>query len=212
MERRLVLVGLATIAASPALAQTSPAPPTDAPAAAAPVAPAVEPAPAPAMKMAPPLAMSDAATAHMKQTMAVGSLSLATSRIAAPKVKLAALKQFVGFEIAEQETIASILKALMMPGAPPSGLVPVPTDAELMGNLDAKGNATVEKLRDTKPGVEFERDYVKAQIEGHKQLLEIQEAYLKSADNLDETNVAKLAKGMVSEHLVLLGDLSKQIG
>ena len=31
-----------------------------------------------------------------------------------------------------------------------------------------------------KAGPEFERDYVKAQVEGHKELLAIQEAYLKA--------------------------------
>lgn len=200
MDRRLVLTGFAALAVSPALAQTTP-PATDAPV-----------APAPAMKMAVPMTMSDASTAHTKGTMMVGSLSLLTSRIAAPKVKFALLKQFVGFEIAEQETIASILKARMMPGAPPSGDVNPPTDAELMGNLDAKGKAAVEKLREMKPGVPFEREYVKAQIEGHKMLLDLQEAYLKTPDDLDETNVAKLAKGQIKEHLTLLSDIEMHIG
>lgn len=201
MDRRLVLTGFVALAASPALAQSSPPATPDAPAAAT-----------PAMKMAASMAMSDASTAHVKGTMMVGSLSLLTSRIAAPKVKLAMLKQFVEFETAEQETIASILKAMMMPGAPPSGMVNPPTDAELMANLDAKGKATVEKLREMKPGMPFERDYVKAQIEGHKMLLDLQETYLKTADNLDETNVAKLAKGQIKEHLTLLSDIETHIG
>lgn len=203
MERRLVLAGMAAFAASPALAQSTTAPATDAPATLA---------PAPAMKMAAPMNVSDAAATHMKRTMAVGSLSLATSRVAAPKVKLTMLKQFVEFETLEQETIASILKAMMMPGAPPSGQVPVPTDAELMGNLDPEGKAMVEKMREMKAGEAFERDYVKAQIAAHKELLAIQEAYLKAPDNLDETNVAKLAKGQITEHLVLLSDIMKQLG
>ncbi|WP_165491199.1 DUF4142 domain-containing protein [Lichenihabitans psoromatis] len=208
MERRLVLVGIAALAAGPALAQSNPAPATDTPAA-APTAPL---APAPAMKMAPPISLSDAATTHLKRTMAVGSLSLLACRIAAPKVRQAMLKQFVAFETAEQETIASILKAMMMPGAPPSGDVATPTDAELMGAIDAKGKAAIEKLRDMRAGVEFERAYVKAQVEGHRELLEIQETYLKVADNLDATNMAKLAKGQITEHLVLLSDIGKQIG
>ena len=212
MERRLVLVGLAALAATPALAQNNPAPATDAPAApAAGKTAAPEPAPAPAMKLGTPTSMSDARTAHIKRTLAVGSLSLATSRVAAPKVKHAMLKQFAGFEIAEQETIANIIKGMMMPGATPMGQVPVPTDAEVMGNLDEKGKAAVEKLRALKAGPEFEREYVKAQIDGHKQLLEIQEAYLKAPDDLDETNVAKLAKGMILEHLSLLEDIEKQL-
>lgn len=212
MERRLLLTGVLALAATPVLAQASPPPPTDAPAAPAPVVPNAAPAPAPAMTMAAPVTLSDASAAHVKNTMAVGSLSLAVSRIAAGKVTQPLLKQFTAFEIAEQETIADILKAMTMPGSPPRGKVKPPTDAELMGNLDADGKAAVEKMAAMKPGKAFERDYIKAQIEGHRTLLAIQEAYLKTPDSLDETNVAKLAKGMITEHLVLLSDLEKQIG
>ena len=212
MERRHVLVGLAALASTPALAQSNPPPPTDAPAPPAPKAKPSEPAPAPAMKIAAPLATSDSSATHMQQTLAVGALSLMMSRVAASKVKLGALKQFVGFEITEQETVASVLKAMSMPGTPPSGLVPPPSDTEVMANLDQKGKAMMDKLRALQPGTEFERSYVKAQIDTHKQLLEIQEAYLKSPDNPDETNVAKLAKGMIAEHLILLGDIQKQTG
>ena len=201
MERRLVLTGALALVAVPAFAQSNPPTATDAPAAAA-----------PAMKMAAPATMSDASAKHLKGTMEVGSLSLATSRIAADKVKHAGLKQFTAFEIAEQETIASILKAMMMPGAPPSGLVKPPTDAELMGNLDNEGKAVVMKMHDMKAGAAFERDYVKAQIEGHRKLLALQEAYLAAPTDLNETNVAKLAKGMITEHLALLAALEKEAG
>jgi putative membrane protein len=190
MERRLILAGLAAVAASLALAQST----TD------------------SMTKSSSPSLSEAAKTPAKRTMAVGSLSLATSRIAAPKAKAVALKQFVGFEIAEQETVASILNAMMMPDTKPSGEVPKPTEVDLMRNLDAKGRATVEKLNDMKPGTELERAYVKGQIDGHRELLEIQEAYLREPDNLDATNVTKLAKGMIKEHLALLADIEKQIG
>jgi putative membrane protein len=188
IERRLVLLGAATMAASTiaaaARAQTSPA------ATAAPSSP----------------------DDYMKRTMSVGSLSLAISRIASPRVKSPMLKQFVGFEIAEQETIGDILKAMMSPNAKPSGTITPPSDADVMSALDATQKSMVQKLNEMKGGVDFDRSYVKAEVEGHHQLLGIQEAYLKIADSLDKTNVAKLAKGMIIEHLTLLGDLEKQIG
>ena len=214
MIRRNVLVGLATLAATPAFAQSSPAPATDAPAAPTPGVVPAEPAPAPAMKMAAPAGGSVPAgvTEHMTRTMTVGSLSLATSRIALDKAKSPMVKQFAEFETAEQETIADILKSRMMPDLKPSGEVRAPTDAELTGKLDAKGRSIVEKMHAMKGGTEFDRDYVKAQIEGHKELLGIQEAYLKMADDADETNIAKLARGMIKEHLVLLGELQKKMG
>ena len=211
MERRILLVGLASLAAAPALAQSNPAPATDAPAAPAPSAAPAEPAPA--MKVAPPtVGVSGAVTDHMTRTMAVGSLSLAASRLALSKAKNALVKQFAGFETAEQDTIADILKAKMMPDAKPMGEVKGPTDAEIASKLDQKGKDMLEKMRAMKAGPEFDRAYLKAQLEGHKELLTIQEDYLKVADDLDETNVAKLARGMIKEHLALLADLEKKAG
>lgn len=215
MKRRNVLVGLATFAAGPALAQSSPAPATDAPA--APVVPKpapAEPGPAPAMKMAAPSGgdISEASTQWMKRTAAAGSTSLAVSRLALTKVKTAAVKQFVEFEIAEQETVADLLKSRMMPDLKPSGAVKPPTDAELTMTMDPAGKDLLLKLRTMKGGLDFDRDYVKAQTEGHRVLLGIQEDYLKVADDAEDTAIAKLARGMIKEHLALLADLGKKIG
>ena len=63
--------------------------------------------------------------------------------------------------------------------------------------------------REGKAGSEFDRDYIRYEIEGHRKLLDIQEVYLKSPDNLDQANVAKLARGMIKEHLVLLTEGDK---
>jgi putative membrane protein len=145
---------------------------------------------------------------HIKDTTAVGSLSLMLSRIALPKVNYARLKQFVEFEIAEQETVANILKAIQTDAAP-KGSIQAPTDAELMQNLDDAGKAAVQKLRDTRAGAAFDRDYMREEVEGYRKLLEIQEAYLKEPDDLEQTNVAKLARGMIKEHLTLLVDMEK---
>jgi putative membrane protein len=69
--------------------------------------------------------------------------------------------------------------------------------------------ASVEMLRALKARSEFDRDYIRYKIERHRKRLEIQEVYLKSPDNLDETNVAKLARGMLKEHLALLTEIDK---
>ena len=137
-----------------------------------------------------------------------GSLSLLLSRVAKSKVTHPMLKQFVDFEIAEQETVADALKAIQT-NAAPSGSIPSPSDTDLLKNLDDAGKASVEKLRALKAGSEFDRDYIRYEVEGHRKLLDIQEVYLKAPDNLDQTNVAKLAQGMIKEHLTLLADLDK---
>jgi putative membrane protein len=194
MNRRLLLASIATAVASRVAAQTS--------------APQQPPAqtiarPSPALS-----GMSDARRKHINDTMAVGSLSLALSRIALPKANNALLKQFIEFEIAEQETVADILKTLQTNSAP-TGSIQAPTDAELMQNLDETGKASVEKLRASRAGSEFDHAYIQYEVEGHRKLLDIQEVYLKVHDNLDQTNVAKLARGMIKEHLTLLTGVQK---
>ena len=184
MNRRFLLASIATLSAGRVVAQQlSP------------------PAPAPG-------AMTDAQQKHMKDTAAFGSLSLLLSRMAKSKVSHPLLKQFVDFEIAEQETVGGILEAIQT-NAAPSGSTPSPTDADLMQNLDDAGKASVEKLRALKAGSDFDRDYIRYEVEGHRKLLDIQEVYLKAPDNLDQANVAKLARGMINEHLGLLADLDK---
>ena len=130
------------------------------------------------------------------------------SRIALPKANNALLKQFIEFEIAEQETVADILKTLQTNGAP-TGSIQAPTDAELMQNLDDTGKASVERLRTSRVGSEFDHAYIQYEVEGHRKLLDIQEVYLKVHDNLDQTNIAKLARGMIKEHLTLLTGVQK---
>jgi putative membrane protein len=184
MNRRLLLAALASVPASRAVAQSM-SPPAPAPSAAA-----------------------DADQKYIRDTTAYGSLSLLLSRAAKPKVTHPLLKQFVGFEIAEQETMADVLKALKT-NAKPNGSIQAPTDAELMQNLDDAGKASVQKLHNEHPGSQFDRDYIRYMVEGHHKLLDIQETYLKGPDNLDQTNVAKLARGMIKEHLALLAGLDK---
>jgi putative membrane protein len=109
-----------------------------------------------------------------RDTTAYGSLSLLLSRMAKSKVTHPMLKQFVDFEIAEQETVGAILKAIQT-NAAPTGSTPSPSDADLMQNLDDAGKASVEKLRALRAGSELDRDYIRYEVEGHRKLLDIQE-------------------------------------
>jgi putative membrane protein len=187
MNRRLLLASIATLSATRAMAQSM-----------------HPPAPAPSTS-------TDAQQKHIMETMAIGSLSLLLSRIALPKVTQPMLKQFAQFEIAEQETVADVLKAIQT-NAKPKGTIQAPTDAELMQNLDAAGKGSVAKLRAQHPGAQFDRDYIRYEVEGHRKLLDVQEVYLKAPDNLEQTNFAKLARTMIKEHLALLADTQKVAG
>lgn len=156
--------------------------------------------------------LGPAETKLIQQTLPIGSLSLAISRVAEPKVRGDRLREFTRFEIAEQETVADVLKALQNPTAPVRGTVTPPSDSDVEANLDAQGRATLEKMRSARAGAEFDRDYVDAQNEGHQQLLRIQEDYLKTGRNLGVVNFSKLASGMIKEHLQLLSDLKSETG
>jgi predicted outer membrane protein len=99
--------------------------------------------------------------------------------------------QFANFEVAEQETMGEILKPPAT-GGPPTD----PMQAGLMKKLESSGD-------------NFDRDYVAAEIEGHNRLLQIQEAYISSGKDQAQLNVAKVARGMIKEHLALLDLIEK---
>lgn len=186
MKRRtLMLAGVATLATiSPVLAQTR------------------GPAPGAADQPGP------AETKHMQDTLRVGSLSLALSRIAVQKAGPPMLKQFAQFEVAEQETIAAVLKS--MQGANVTTGQGAAPNAEVADNFDDKGKQLLQKLQSAKAGADFDRDYLQAQKEGHQQLLKIQEDYIGAGKVREAVNVSKLARGQIKEHLVLLENLSSK--
>jgi putative membrane protein len=150
-----------------------------------------------------------AETKHMQDTMKAGSASLEMSRIAVQKARSPHVKQFAQFEVAEQETIAEILKT--MQGANVTTGQGAAPNAEAQANLDAKSKSTQQKLQSAKAGPEFDREYVMAQIDGHNDLLKIQETYISSGKVREEVNVAKLARGMIKEHLTLLNEIKTDL-
>jgi putative membrane protein len=183
MHRRSILLGAGAAAiAGSALAQSR------------------GPSPGPAPEL------GKAETDHMQETMKVGSLALATSRVAVQKAQNAQVKQFAQFEVAEQETIAEVLKS--MQGANVTTGQGAAPNAEAQANLDDKGKAILKKLQDAKAGAEFDKEYVKAQTEGHNELLKIQENYIKAGKIREQVNVAKLARGQVKEHIALLQSIN----
>jgi predicted outer membrane protein len=71
----------------------------------------------------------------------------------------------------------------------------------------------MERLSKAQPGAAYDKDYVALQIEGHQQLLKLQESHLQQASgNREMANLAKLARGQIKEHLALLQDMQKELG
>lgn len=143
-------------------------------------------------------AMGEAEMDHAKKTAMVGAVALMTSDVALTKARNVKAKEFAQFEHDEQTTVAEILKSMN-----PSMTVPSP---------DPKMAEMVTKLKGMQSGAAFDKAYVAGQIEGHEMLLKIQDDYLKAGKDVAYMGVAKLVRGMVKEHLVLLSDLRKAVG
>jgi putative membrane protein len=130
---------------------------------------------------------------HAAQTARVGALALKTSQIAMQKGMRPDVKEFAGFEVEEQTTIARIIQEMtgMAPPAP-----------------DQKAQATLAKLN-AASGAGFDQAYLAAQIDGHRELLTIQERYLASGRDPHQRHIAMLARGQIKEHIRLLTDMQR---
>jgi predicted outer membrane protein len=155
-------------------------------------------------------APGDAEHKHAGDTKKVGSLSLATSRVAVEKASDPMVKEFAKWEVAEQETVADILKSMEIDGKAEGALKP-PAEPELEAMLDAGDKASLDKLK-AASGKDFDQAYVTAQLDGHKMLLTIQEDYLKVGENREHLSVTKLARGQIKEHIDHLDMLKSKLG
>src|SRR4051812_12405270 len=215
MDRRIVLAGLAAAITAPALAQTSGSSSTRQPGAAAGSTAGASGA---SRMGGQPMAQADMQhMQHMQQTMQLGMVALETSRIAQQKAQNADLKQFATFEVQEQTTISEVLQSMMDPAATAA------TSAQAGGTTGAAGSATgmqmpaearqmVQKLQSAQAGAEFDREYLQGQMQGHRELLQVQERYLSSnPQNREHMNVAKMARTQIREHIALLEDMRQKI-
>jgi len=138
-------------------------------------------------------AMGEAERQHAMETLRNGGLALRTSQMALQKGRSDAVKEFAGFEVTEQTTIAQIIKESKNMTPPPPGAM----EQEVMARLEQAS------------GRSFDRAYIAAQIDGHRKLLQIQETYLQNGQDMPTRHVAMLARGQIMEHLTLLGKMRR---
>jgi putative membrane protein len=202
MHRRLVLTGMAAAAAAPALAQTQqPAP--------IPVTPQPAQNQPGAAGGARGGQMGQAEVQHLQQTLAAGTVALQTSEIALQKAQNPKVKEFAQFERDEQTTIAEVLRSMQEPAATASS---APAGAATAPQIPPDKANMMQSLQQAKAGAEFDRMYVQGQVQGHQELLQIQERYIQSnSRNREHVNVAKLARGHIKEHIARLQDLQKEL-
>ena len=206
MDRRIVLAGLAAAITAPALAQTSGSPSTRQPGTAA---GSIGGASGASRMGGQPMTQAD--MQHMQQTMQLGMVALETSRIAQQKAQNADLKRFATFEVQEQTTLSEVLHSMMEPTATSATGAASGTSAPAM-QMDAQSREMIQRLQNTQAGEAFDRQYLQGQMEGHSGLLQVQTQYLQSnPQNREHVNVAKMARGMITEHIALLEEIQTKM-
>ena len=125
---------------------------------------------------------------YMSETLEIGGVALAASRIANERARDRWVKKFAAYEIEEQEGVAAILRSL---------------GAQIPESTRVERQEAVQELRDHH-GERFEEAYLRGQEEGHQRLLRVQEEYINGGRNEEVETIAKLVRGRIQEHLDLI--------
>jgi putative membrane protein len=205
MDRRALLGGLAAaLVVAPALAQTG---------GSAPATPSGSSGTVPMNRTGGQMSQAD--MQHMQQTMQLGMVALESSRIAMNKVRNDNLKRFANFEVQEQTTLSEVLQSMMEPAATAStgsaGNQASPSNMNVPPmQMDASARDMMQKMQNQQAGAEFDKMYLQAQLQGHRDLLQVQERYLQSnPQNREHMNVAKMARGHIREHIAMLEEMQQ---
>jgi putative membrane protein len=154
--------------------------------------------------------MSQADMQHMQQTMQLGMVALESSRIAMNKLRNDDLKQFANFEVQEQTTLSEVLRSMMDPSATAATGSASSQSGQSAMQMDASTRDMMQKMQNQQAGAEFDKMYLEAQLQGHRDLLQVQERYLQSnPQNREHMNVAKMARGHIREHIAMLEGMQK---
>lgn len=136
---------------------------------------------------------------HVAATLSAGAASLDMSKLALEKAQNPAVKRFAEAEIAEQETLATVLASL---SEGRNSVAP-----QIQPKIDQR--LELDRLRQLGGG--FDQAYVNHQLGGHRELLTLQERYLGKAQEPAFKAVAMLARGHIREHLATLEVLKQDV-
>lgn len=134
---------------------------------------------------------------YVADTLRVGGVALRSSQLARSRGRSPLVRAFAEMEVREQIGLSQVLGEISgLQGPPP----PDPRMAAVEAQLARAG------------GPAFDRLYGLSQIEGHQQLLRIQEDYLRGGRNPHLRHVATLSRGQILDHLTLLRDGPRLLG
>lgn len=170
--------------------------------------------PAFAQNTAPTAALphSDVEAKYQSETLQTGTLSLETSKVAQELAHNPKVKQFASFEVAEQQTIAALLKGEIQNGTGEKSPYPAPRGTKMSGNAAAPQTSTTPEMASALQSLQslkgdaFDREYLKRQMDVHQRLLSIQENYISIGKAPETLAIATLARTVIKEHLTLLQD------
>jgi len=135
-------------------------------------------------------------TEYLATTLMGGTLAKQTSQLALERAQHPKVKQFAGFEIAEQTALAQVLTDTENPP-------PVPLDANHSGVL---------RTLQAQSGPGFDRAYILSQITQHNALLLTQQGYLENTNRSTDTQrIAVLARMSIQQHLVMLQEIQQML-
>jgi putative membrane protein len=132
---------------------------------------------------------------HANETLAIGKVALETAEIAEEKAQNAWVKRFAKYEVAEQKTLAEIL--MSMGPEPPK--------------LTEKQSSIIQKAKEGKAGAAFDEQFLRAQLDGHHELLKVQTTYIDSGKDEAAIKLSKLASAQIKEHIDLIETIQKQL-
>lgn len=148
--------------------------------------------------------VSGVRTARQFATAVIGpaELSRVTSQLAVERARNPMAKEFAGFELEEAIAVTTVLKDLGT-AVPP---------------MDAKAQATLEKIKAAANGAAFDQAYISAQLGNHEFLRDLAMAYLRnSAANTTDMaekhgrHLATLALATFKEHVAMTNRISGEI-
>lgn len=129
-------------------------------------------------------------------------LSLVTSQIAVDRARQANAKEFAGFELTEAIAVTTVLKMLRTPMPP----------------MDAKAQATLDKIKTAPQGAAFDRAYITAQHENHVFLRDLAESFLKNSSpnttdmaEMHGQHLATLALAVFKEHVAITARIMREL-
>ena len=153
------------------------------------------------------MAMPDVSGTRTNKQFSMGvigpaQLSLVTSQIAVDRARKADAREFAGFELTEAIAVTTVLKQLGTPVPP----------------MDAKAQATLDKIRSAAPGAAFDRAYIDAQYENHVFLRNLATAYLGNTppntsdiEEMHGRHLATLALATFKEHALITQRIAREL-